>query len=565
MRWLRNLLQVIRADHPALGTHVRLSESDLFGDESDAADRSTGAKGKLQLIPCYRAPLRQRWRLGSDDPKDASIEQIGFIHAMSSSSPADEAADKTASGDFVVDEPEPAAGGGAASSPPPSGKMSGKEAASRLMMLRSKRLQEANAARRRAAATAALNEPRFVPATDLVHRPYTDSNGRLWADVPARVTGHAPSAFFLCAHPVMPGFFLGNVLLVHHIDPNQGAVGFTINRPLRNNDGVPVPVWAVFAQEPQSPTAVLRYLEDNRIFVAGPVSVVPPPLPMGPASASASASGAASSGAAAGERQTQREQDFLSVAHFLHRIPGVPFAQPVAPGVWWNGDQRVIGAKLESKEASPRDVMVLIGHSGWGPQQLEGEICSGSWLTAVSRSEDDDRIFKQQQDGAAVRRPFASPSNDEKKRAAKKSDSSDDDVGNNKEASGEVKKNEGEEKEEAAAPTLPLPTRFDCVADFIFAGNVPVSKEDRLFEFKKKDADCLVHLWREFVARLGAPGLARMAALTPDGDWMATAADSSKQDDGDKSKPPSPGARSRASAGAKGSTGAGTTGTGPNV
>ena len=519
VRWMRNLTQVVRTDHPL---HGRVSRGDVIptrggggggaakavtsSSSSPPADAACDDAGELKLLPCYRASLRHRWR-----------ETAGFAAEDDVTAAVDAAEDQ------LVD-PEV---------PPLSEEGLSRRRADRGGDAEGKSRDKVVASSSSSSSTA-TGDVAALPASG----PYVDRSGVTWVDVPAKVDGTGRNAFLLCAHPIMPGFFQGNLLLMHQFDPDSGAVGIAFNRPLRNNDGIPVPVWAVFAQHASAPCVVLRHLEDNRIFIGGPISACPSHVGAAAGSgrggegqedddASASPSrgsgrggarGASRSRASGGAHQHGADHSFLSAAHYLHRIPGVPGALPIAPGCWWGGDQLVIGQRLEAKAARPCDVMVIIGFASWAPKQLEGEIANGSWISAISQSAADDRTHELR-DVVPPTRPFASPS------AA---------VADQPPLAGEPATTTSDASSTATTPPKPpLATRFDTIADFIFASNVPVSKEERIFDFSK-EPDPMAHTWRQFVRRLGAPSLTRLAELSPDGSWMASMSADGKN--ADKSK-----------------------------
>ncbi len=50
----------------------------------------------------------------------------------------------------------------------------------------------------------------------------------------------------------------------------------------------------------------------------------------------------------------------------------------VLSGVFYSGDRKLLGKLLKKKEGRGR-LKVYLGHAGWSPGQLQGEIARGSW------------------------------------------------------------------------------------------------------------------------------------------------------------------------------------------
>jgi putative transcriptional regulator len=53
-------------------------------------------------------------------------------------------------------------------------------------------------------------------------------------------------------------------------------------------------------------------------------------------------------------------------------------AKSVLSGVFYSGDRELLGKLLKKKDRRSR-VKVYVGHAGWSPGQLQGEIARGSW------------------------------------------------------------------------------------------------------------------------------------------------------------------------------------------
>jgi putative transcriptional regulator len=158
----------------------------------------------------------------------------------------------------------------------------------------------------------------------------------------------------LVAHPLLPSIFRHTIvcLLPQMVEPKGqdtgSATGFIVNRPLVNDHGVIVPVWAAFPAGIHSIFTDL--LAKNAVMVGGPVGAI-----------------------------TNR----TTALFVVHRLAGVEDAVVIAPGVWATfGNYDALEAKMKADNVSPQSVMVVAGYAGWGNQQLGGEIKMGSWFVA---------------------------------------------------------------------------------------------------------------------------------------------------------------------------------------
>ncbi|MEM1000789.1 MAG: YqgE/AlgH family protein [Bacteroidota bacterium] len=121
------------------------------------------------------------------------------------------------------------------------------------------------------------------------------------------------------------------VLLTEHND--QGTVGYVLNRPSELKLHEAIPDFPDFA-------AVL--------YEGGPV-----------------------------ERRT---------LHYIHRIEELGEDEnEIAPGVYWGGDYERLKLMIMSGHVDPDDIRFFHGYSGWGPDQLDGEMETNSWIVAPSR------------------------------------------------------------------------------------------------------------------------------------------------------------------------------------
>lgn len=153
----------------------------------------------------------------------------------------------------------------------------------------------------------------------------------------------------LVTHPRLGSCFRNTVmLLVEH--NSSGAVAVAINRWLLAGSNLWVPV-ATVIQEGMVHPIFLVHLKDLVLLHGGPV--------MSP----------------------QRER-CLTV---LHRVPGISGAIRVGEtSIWVNGDLDQLKMKLDSGEASLNDFAVIHGFTGFGPDQLKGDIAEGKLIVATS-------------------------------------------------------------------------------------------------------------------------------------------------------------------------------------
>lgn len=153
----------------------------------------------------------------------------------------------------------------------------------------------------------------------------------------------------LVAHPMMSGFFRHSIILLAECN-EQGAVGVIVNKPLLNEHGQGVPVWAVVGDSLMP--LFTKHLKNNPVMIGGPVRAVDDRVPEG------------------------------GGLFLVHCIPDIPDASPVGQGIFLSGNVEAIEKALDSGRAAPKDVMVVVGYAGWGAGQLGGEVERGSWFVA---------------------------------------------------------------------------------------------------------------------------------------------------------------------------------------
>lgn len=136
----------------------------------------------------------------------------------------------------------------------------------------------------------------------------------------------------LCASPDMldPNFMHTVVLIAQHTE--EGAYGLVVNRP------------AGLAVEALFPDHPLLGALSFPVHWGGPVS--------------------------------------LDTLQYLHRVPdAVPGGFELGGGLFLGGDFEALARFLAAEgEAAAGRVRLLLGYSGWGTQQLDDELATGSWM-----------------------------------------------------------------------------------------------------------------------------------------------------------------------------------------
>ncbi|KAK7198638.1 hypothetical protein NESM_000827400 [Novymonas esmeraldas] len=158
----------------------------------------------------------------------------------------------------------------------------------------------------------------------------------------------------LLAHPTARGFFKHTVLLVVRHVPHESAA-LVLNKPLRNEEGLEMSIEATVRLGRVHPI-FRRHLVQHTLMIGGPV---------------------------------MSGSSFDESIFLLHRVPGIPHALPLGSSLWLDGDLDALMAKLDAKEASAEDdIVVLCGFAGWGCDQLKGELGHGYWVVGGAPSTD---------------------------------------------------------------------------------------------------------------------------------------------------------------------------------
>ena len=79
----------------------------------------------------------------------------------------------------------------------------------------------------------------------------------------------------------------------------------------------------------------------------------------------------------------------LDTLQFVHRVPeAVPGGVELAPGLHLGGDLDALARYIEREPLEAQQhVRMLLGYSGWGARQLEGELGAGAWVPAALQAD----------------------------------------------------------------------------------------------------------------------------------------------------------------------------------
>ncbi len=129
-------------------------------------------------------------------------------------------------------------------------------------------------------------------------------------------------------------FFTRSVVLLTEYSPEEGAMGFILNKPVAKTE-IPSEVYEEFGNK-----------QHPRIYHGGPV---------GP------------------------HQMF-----YIHKLPSTILtgSMEILPGLYWGGDFNELAELLRNGAVSLDDIKFFIGYSGWSPGQLEKEIKRNYWVIA---------------------------------------------------------------------------------------------------------------------------------------------------------------------------------------
>jgi putative transcriptional regulator len=68
--------------------------------------------------------------------------------------------------------------------------------------------------------------------------------------------------------------------------------------------------------------------------------------------------------------------------HFVHQYPDlIPDSVKISNDIYWGGNFETVAALIKNNSINPNKIKFFIGYSGWGKEQLTGELDEKSWLT----------------------------------------------------------------------------------------------------------------------------------------------------------------------------------------
>lgn len=71
--------------------------------------------------------------------------------------------------------------------------------------------------------------------------------------------------------------------------------------------------------------------------------------------------------------------------HFVHQYPDlIPDSVKVSNDIYWGGNFETVAALIKNNSINPNKIKIFIGYSGWGKEQLTGELDEKSWLTVTA-------------------------------------------------------------------------------------------------------------------------------------------------------------------------------------
>ena len=86
----------------------------------------------------------------------------------------------------------------------------------------------------------------------------------------------------------------------------------------------------------------------------------------------------------------------MDTIHFLHQYPDlIPESVKVTEDIYWGGNFETVTALIKSKSLDRKKIKFFIGYSGWGNEQLNGELEEKSWLTVSANRK---LVFNTQHD-----------------------------------------------------------------------------------------------------------------------------------------------------------------------
>ncbi|KNH05597.1 yqgE [Perkinsela sp. CCAP 1560/4] len=162
-----------------------------------------------------------------------------------------------------------------------------------------------------------------------------------------------------------------------HNDLNS-SMGWVINQPMRAKSGDPLRVCDLKLEEHDQIFKLC--LQNNIVFSGGPVG-----SPNMISNRSQHALFLLYCGKLTAKQLSNRKKGDASRQDESQK----PKVLQVAPGVLSISDLQLLQENIQQSKVDPREILVVLGYSGWGKSQLEGEILQGTWFTtAIDDSQD---------------------------------------------------------------------------------------------------------------------------------------------------------------------------------
>ncbi|EGJ71118.1 UPF0301 protein yqgE [Bacteroides coprosuis DSM 18011] len=75
------------------------------------------------------------------------------------------------------------------------------------------------------------------------------------------------------------------------------------------------------------------------------------------------------------------------ILFFIHSHSHIPAALPITNKLYLNGDFDIVKELLLEGKVEPNDFRFFLGYSGWGPEQLQNELKTNTWLVTEEPAE----------------------------------------------------------------------------------------------------------------------------------------------------------------------------------
>ena len=83
--------------------------------------------------------------------------------------------------------------------------------------------------------------------------------------------------------------------------------------------------------------------------------------------------------------------------HFVHRcFDKIGDGQEIGKGIYWGGNFEALKILINTNSITQEDIKFFIGYSGWGEDQLQGEIEENTWI--VSNQYHPDVVFSNNEE-----------------------------------------------------------------------------------------------------------------------------------------------------------------------